>query len=309
MGHDHSHHHGFGPDELGDRKVRRALTGALAVTAGFMFVEFAGGWLANSLALLSDAAHMLTDVGGLLLSLFAFWISRRPSTPTLSFGYGRAEIIGALFSGLLIWLLAGLLVFESYHRLQDPPEVKGLMVLVIATIGLVVNLVSMAFLHKARAQNLNVRGAYLHVLGDLLGSVGAMASGAVMLWTGWWLVDPIVTLVIAAIVLYSSGRLVWEAVGILLESVPKGVSHQKIQRDLESIAGVEEVHDLHVWSVGSGKAALSVHLISKDGDRVLNEADSVLRERHGIAHTTIQVEHPDRFNRANCIDCADPEFH
>lgn len=309
--HDHPHNHSHQHDHSDDQghshgrahgsQPATAVLKALVVTLVFMVVEAVGGFMANSLALVSDAAHMLTDSGALLLSLFVIWIARRPSTPTMSFGYHRVEILGALASGLAIWAIAGFLVYEAVVRMSSPPEVHGPMVFIIATIGLGANLISMKFLHGAH-HNLNVRAAYLHLLADCLGSVGAMIAGGVIWATGWRPIDPIVTVVFSALMLFSSWELVKESLTILMESAPKHINPKDVQADLAAIATVQEVHDLHIWSVSSGKLALSVHLISKEPS-VLARANEVLREKYGVMHTTIQVEHPDQFQSDRCYDC------
>lgn len=275
----------------------------MMVTCAFMVIEAVGGFWANSLALLSDAGHMLTDVGALLLSLFALWIARRPKTALMSFGYHRAEILGALASGLMIWLISGVLVFEAIMRLQHPEEVQGKIVFLIATIGLGANLVSMAMLHSERKENINVRAAYLHMLADSLGSVGAIIAGLVLWLTDWKPIDPIITIFFAVLMLYSSWSLVKEAVGILMESTPTGVDPHQVKEDLQAMPNVREVHDLHIWSVTTGRLALSVHIIAEKQEEILNAANELLKSRYGIVHTTIQVEHPDRFASERCYDC------
>ncbi|MBI2711930.1 MAG: cation transporter [Bdellovibrio sp.] len=306
----HTHSHGAHPHlHFGHTHTEgpRAITRAMIITLVFMAFEFIGGWFANSLALISDGAHMLTDVGALLLSLFAFWMARRPVTLSMSFGYHRAEILGALTSGLLIWGISGVLIYEAIIRLQSPPEVKGPVVFVVASIGLVANLASMWMLRNAKEENLNTRAAYLHMLSDSLGSVGAIIAGAVLWFSGWQMIDPIMTILFAILMLVSSWSLVKESLNILMESTPAHLNPSAIKRDLEKIQGVEESHDLHIWSVSSGKYALSVHLISKDAE-VLNQANDLLKARYGIVHTTIQVEHPDRFQSERCYDCVPIEL-
>ena len=298
---DHDHHDGHSHGHSGD--IPQALGRAIMMTVAFMVVEIVGGYYANSLALMSDGAHMLTDAGAMVFSLFVYWISRRPATPEMSFGYHRAEILGALASGLVIWLVAGFLIFEAISRLGSPPEVRGPVVFVIAGVGLVVNLVSMKFLHSAQQSNLNVRAAYLHMFTDLLGSVGALISGAVIWLTGWTLIDPIVTLLFSVIMLFSSWKLVKDSVGILMESTPSHVDPAQVGQELKGLRGVQDMHDLHVWSVSSGRLALSVHLISAESEMVLNEANEVLERKFGIIHTTIQVEHPEKFSSTRCYDC------
>jgi cobalt-zinc-cadmium efflux system protein len=299
--HDHGHSHGHG-HRHGDAGSR-ALFKALGVTLTFMVIEAVGGYLANSLALVSDAAHMLTDAGALSLSLFVVWLSRRPSTPVMSFGYHRVEILGALGSGLAIWVLAGYLVYEAVQRMSAPPEVQGPMVFAVATAGLIANLISMRFLNHSH-ESLNVRAAYLHVLSDLLGSVGAMVAGIVLWTTGWRPIDPIVTVVFSALMLFSSWDLVKESLAVLMESAPGAVNPADVKKDLAAIEGVREVHDLHIWSVSSGRHALSAHLISDGSSKaLLARANAVLQEKHGIRHTTIQIEHPEEFKSERCYDC------
>lgn len=294
--HAHAHAHAGSPE---------AITRAIVVTVVFMLIEFAGGLYANSLALLSDSAHMLTDVGALLLSLFALWIARRPATPLMSWGFHRAEILGALASGIVIWILSGFLIYEAILRLQSPPEVHGPVVFFVALVGLAANLLSMRFLHGRKHANMNVRAAYLHLLSDALGSVGAVAAGAVLWWTGWRPIDPIITVIFSGLMIVSSWSLVKETLAILMESTPAGIDPAGIRERLQGISGVREAHDLHVWTVASGRLALSVHLIATaPPEAVLNEANDLLQRDFGIIHTTIQVEHPDRFRSERCYDCA-----
>ena len=304
-GHDHSHSdHSENPQ--GSRaEAHRSISKAMMVTAVFMIVEIVGGLYSNSLALITDAGHMLTDLGAMALSLFAIWISDRPATRSMSFGWHRAEILGALASGLIIWLLAGLLVYEAVHRLSSPPPVQGPVMLAVAVIGLVANLAAMKLLHGSHAKNINAQAVYLHILTDLLGSVGVIIAGAIVTFTGWQPIDPIVTIVFAVLMLASSWKLVAEATSVLMESVPQGIDSQKIREDLQSIPGVSEVHDLHVWAVSRGKNALSVHLVSTgDHRKTLLEANQRLDEHHHIQHTTIQIEHPEHFVSSRCYDCA-----
>ncbi len=278
---------------------------AMVVTIVFMAIEAIGGYFANSLALLSDAAHMLTDIGAMLLSLFAIWVSHRPSTARMSFGYHRAEVLGALVSGLMIWALAGILVYESILRLRTPQDVQGGIVFVVASIGLAANLVSMRFLNHAQHHNMNAKAAYLHMLSDALGSIGAIIAGAVLYFTHWRPIDPIVTIFFSVLMLVSSWQLVREAVGVLMESTPIGIDPDAVMRDLAAIATVREAHDLHIWTVSTGKPALSVHLVAAgESEDVLHAAMKLLEEKYQIIHTTIQVEQPDKFRSERCYDCA-----
>lgn len=309
MGHHHPHHghhgHDHGPDEhhsVHGGGAIRALKLSLIVTLTFMVVEIVGGYLANSLALISDGVHMATDAAALAFSLFTIWLSKRPAKSGFTFGYQRVEILGALLSGLTVWLIAGFLIFESIERMDSPPAVRGGMVFVIATIGLIANLISVSLLHAKSKESLNVRAAYLHVLTDCLGSVAAMISGVVIWLTGWGMIDPIITCVLSALMLWSSWRLISETVGILMERMPEHLSSEKIIDALAAIPDVEEVHDLHVWTLSSGKVSLSVHLTSRS-PHVLAAANSLLLKEFGINHTTIQVEVPDN-DLAHSDDCA-----
>lgn len=274
------------------------------MTGIFLVVEFVGGWISNSLALLSDAGHMLTDVGGLLLGLFAAWIARRPPSQTMSFGYHRAEIIGALLSGLSIWALAGVLVFEAIQRMRAPAEIQGSIVLGVAAAGLLVNLFSLKILHRDQEHSLNVRGAYLHVLADAFGSVGALVAGALITWRGWFWVDPVITFVLAALMLVGSWALIRDSVAILMESTPRAVDTARLKSALQALPGVTEVHDLHVWTVGSRRLAMSAHLVSSRAEEALQAAQTVLEAEFGIRHSTLQVEHPERFSSERCYDCS-----
>jgi cobalt-zinc-cadmium efflux system protein len=299
--HDHSDHgHGLAHGEGGG--IARALSWALVITIVFMIIELVGGLVANSLALLSDAAHLLTDVGAILLSLFAYWVSRKPSTTTMSFGYHRAEILGALASGLMIWLLSGLLVYEAILRLKAPPEVNAPIVLVVAGVGFVANLLSMYVLNSSKKESMNVRAAYLHMLADAMGSAAAVIAGLVLMFTGWRPIDPIITIFFAILMLVSSWTLVKESVQVLMESTPGHLDPAQIQKDLVQLAGVREAHDLHVWTVATGRFALSVHLIA-ESEEVLTLANALLEERYSIRHTTIQIEKPESFQSERCYDC------
>lgn len=308
-GHDHDHDHDADSGHSTDASTT-ALKRAFLVTVGFMGVELVGGYLANSLALVSDGIHMLMDGGAIALSLFAAWASKRPAPRGYTYGYQRVEILGALLNGLLVWLISGFLIFESVDRFRAPPEVKGGIVFWIATVGLVSNLASLFFLHRSAKDNLNVKSAYLHVITDSIGSVGAMIAGAVISLTGWQLADPIITVALALLMLWSSWSLVREAVGILLERSPDHLRLDEIEQTLRLIAGVRGIHDLHVWTLSSGSVALSVHLVGDaKGDQgellqnLLTEAARVLEERFSITHTTIQVE-PEGSELSNhCGDC------
>jgi len=271
----------------------RPLAIALAITFLYFVVEVAGGILTNSLALLSDAGHMLSDIAALGLSLFAFQISKRPATPQKTFGYHRLEIVAALVNGLVLWLIVGVIFHEAYQRFFTPPEVQSLGMLIIATIGLAVNIAAGLILYRSHHESLNVHSAFLHVVGDALGSVGAMIAALVMLSTGWYLADPLISFLIGGLILYTSWGLIKESADILMQSVPRGISLDEVQNAMESITRVLKVHDLHVWSVTSGVFTLSAHAVingDQDFHQVLSEMEIILRDKFDIRHTTIQLE-------------------
>jgi cobalt-zinc-cadmium efflux system protein len=272
---------------------RRALTITLAITATYCLVEIAGGIMTNSLALLSDAGHMFADVAALGISLFAVRLSRLPATASKTFGYHRGEILAAFVNGLALWLVVGLIFHEAYQRFWDPPAVRSLGMIVIATVGLVVNVVGLQVLRHSQAESLNVRAAFVHVLGDTLGSIGALVAGVLMLVWGWYIADPLVSVGIGMLILYSSWGIVRESVDILMQGTPREMRLEEIERCLRGIDGVREVHDLHVWTLTSGRYLLSVHLVVCAGDAtrpVIDAAQMRLRERFGIGHTTVQVD-------------------
>src|SRR5262245_5042815 len=284
MAHDYSHN-------------RRQLTLALGLTGGYCVVEFVGGWVVNSLALLSDAGHMLSDVTAMGLSLFAAYISTLPVTSQKTFGYYRAEILAAFFNGLALWLVAGIIFREAYYRFFSPPAVQGQGMVLIAGAGLFVNLLTAWMLHGAHDANLNLRGVFLHVLSDALGSVGAIVAGALILWTGWQWADPVTSGVIGVLILLSSFSLVRESVAILMHATPRQLDPGEVQRTLESVTGVTRVHDLHIWTLTSGLFTLTAHVVVNgacDHHTLLNALEQVIQERFGIDHTTIQLEPQDR---------------
>jgi len=279
----------------------------LAVSSVLCVAELIGGWWTNSLALLTDAAHMLTDVAALALTLFALWVSARPASDSKTFGYARAEILAALVNGVVLCVLVVLLVWEAWSRLHAPQPVRAGGMLVIAAAGLAVNVFVALRLREHQTHSLNLRGAYLHVLSDLLGSIGAVVAAAVILATGWNAVDSLVSVLIGALILFSSWTLVREAVDVLMEAVPPHVDVERLERALGAVQGVEEVHDLHVWTLTTGRYALSAHVVARNlvgDDRLLAAMTEVCRCDFQIEHTTIQVEHESR-RRAEPAECAD----
>jgi cobalt-zinc-cadmium efflux system protein len=258
-----------------------------------MILEFLGGLLTNSLALLADAGHMLTDVAALGLSLFALGFSTRPATAAKTYGFHRVEILAALLNGVTLFVISLLIVYKAYFRLFDPPEINSGMMLVVAVSGLFVNLASAYFLHKSQATSLNIRGALLHVMGDVLGSVAAIFAGVLMLVKHWYLADPLISIVVAILILYSSWLLLRDSVDILLEGTPVHISLEEIHEALCNVEGVDSIHDLHVWTLTSGLHAMSCHAVlcgHPDHHQVLEKLSHIIRHRFEIEHTTIQLE-------------------
>ena len=275
----------------------RRLALALTITAIYFFAEVLGGLWTNSLALLSDAGHMFSDTAALGLSLCAFQIARRPATSKKTYGYQRLEILAALINGLVLWLVVGVIFTEAYRRFLNPPEVRTIGMLVIAAVGLAVNIVAGRVLYACDQGNLNIRGAFLHVVGDALGSVGAVVAALIMLFTGWYIADPLISFLIGILILYTSWELVRDSVDILMQSVPRGIDTAEVQRAMEQVSGVLKVHDLHVWTVTSGVFTLSAHaVIHQNGDpqKILDQVEARLKSDFSIEHTTIQLETEDR---------------
>ena len=286
MAHDHEHAHG-----------QRPLRLALFLTGGYCIVEFIGGWFTNSLALFSDAGHMLSDVTAMGLSLFAAYIATLPVNSQKTFGYYRAEILAAFLNGLALWLIAGVIFREAYYRFFTPAAVHGHGMIVIASVGLVVNLVSVWLLHGHHHTNLNLRGVFLHVLGDALGSVGAIVAGVLIMWTGWHWVDPLTSVLIGLLILVSSFDLVRESVDVLMQAVPRHIDLDEVQRTLEAVDGVKRIHDLHVWTLSSNLFTLTAHAVvdgSHDQHALLDSLEHIIHDRFGIDHITIQLEPQDR---------------
>ena len=239
--------------------IESRLVWALLITIGIFVLEIVGGFLSNSLALKSDAAHLFGDVAALSLSLFAARISRLPATSKRTYGYHRTEVLAAILNGVTLFLLAGFIFIEAYHRLINPQPVKSTLMLVVAMIGLAANLMVLLRLREAAGKNLNVRAAFLHVMGDMLGSVGVVVGGLIMLMTGKFLADPIISFFVGAIILWGAIDILREGANILLEGVPRSIGYDDLKNNMEGIAGVVSVHDLHVWTISSSNLALSAH--------------------------------------------------
>jgi cobalt-zinc-cadmium efflux system protein len=253
----------------------------------------AGALWTGSLALLADAGHMLTDVGGLGLALFATWVAAKPPTPEKTYGYYRVEILAALLNALVLLAISTFILYEAYRRFLSPPTVLGGPMLVVAAAGLIVNLVGMWLLHAGAGESLNLKGAYLEVLSDALGSLGVIVAALVVLTTGWYLVDPILGAAIGLFIVPRTWTLLRQAVNILLEGTPPHVNLSEVEAAMGAVRGVRKVHDLHVWALTSGKYAMSGHVVVDDlamGNEILRDLHDVLHERFGIEHTTIQIE-------------------
>jgi cobalt-zinc-cadmium efflux system protein len=273
---------------------RRVLSVVLGLTLAFTVVEVVGGLLTDSLALLADATHMLSDNLALTLALVALWLAGRPSTPQRSFGYQRAEILAALANGVILVALAIWIFIEAWGRLTDPPEVLAGWVALVAVVGLAVNVVSAAILSRAGHDTLNLRAALRHVVADALGSGGVLAAAIVILVTGWRYADPLAGALIGVLVLASSWSVLRDSVQILLEGAPPGLDARELGRRLAEVPGVVEVHDLHVWTITSGFPALAAHVLVERGDDCharRRELEELLLREYGIEHTTLQVDH------------------
>jgi len=281
------------PHDHAGSATRRRLALALSIAAVYLVAEVIGGLWTGSLALLADAGHMASDVASLSLALFASWVAARPPDDRWTYGRSRAEILAALAQGVALVAVSLLIALEGVKRLQAPAPVMGGGMLAIASGGLVANLLALWILGGSQRESLNVRGAWLHVMSDTLGSVGAMLAGFLVWQFGWTWADPAASLAIAALVLGSAWHLVREAVDVLMEAAPRAVDLESVRRDLRELAGVSSVHDLHVWTLGQGSVALSCHLVVariERSEELLTDAYSRLGSRHGIDHATIQIE-------------------
>ncbi|HEX3102560.1 MAG TPA: cation diffusion facilitator family transporter [Pyrinomonadaceae bacterium] len=266
---------------------------ALVLTFLYMIAEAVGGWLTNSLALIADAGHMLTDVAALSLTLGAIWFGARPATAKKTFGYYRLEILAAFVNGIALALISIWVIYEAIIRWQAPPDVKGLQLIVIAAGGLLVNIVAAKLLHSGHKHDLNIRSAWLHVMGDLLGSVTAIIAGILIVTLGWMWADPLCSVLISLIIIFGAWRLIMESVNVLLEGTPAHISLSAVEQTILETAGVGGVHDLHVWTISSGIEALSAHISHDDSvvhAELLANVREKLHERFGLDHLTIQME-------------------
>ena len=272
---------------------RSALAVALVIALAIVGVEVAGGIFTNSLALLADAGHMVSDVLAVSIALFAIWLASRPASAQQTFGYHRAEVLAAAANGVMLLLVAAIVFWQAALRFSDPPDVSSAPMLGIGFVGLIANVASAVILRRRQSESLNVRGVFYHVLGDLAGSVGVIVAGVIMLTTGWFLADPLVSVAIGLLIVLGAVRLLRESLTVLLETVPSHIESAKVERALTETEGVVGLHDLHIWTVTSGLVALSCHCEltgERDSDQVLAELCDMLHERFAIHHVTIQPE-------------------
>jgi len=284
-------------------RSKRRLAGALVLACAYMVAEVVGGLLTNSLALLADAGHMLSDAAALGLGLFAVWIAERPPDARRTYGYFRTEILAALANGAALVAVALFVFVEAFHRLSEPLQVQGAAMMAIAVGGLMVNLLSLWILGGGRDESLNIRGAWLHVLSDALGSVGAILAGTLIWAFRWNWADPAISAVIGLLIIYSSWRLLSESVSVLMESAPRGIDVDEVRNAMAALDGVHSVHDLHVWTITSGMDSLSAHVVIEDGRpaaALLKEIRGLLASRFGIHHVTIQIEPEDFGDHTTC---------
>jgi cobalt-zinc-cadmium efflux system protein len=282
------HHHHYSPT-----RNERSLWMVLTLTVSFMLMEVAGAFLTDSLALLSDAAHMFTDSAALAIALVAVRIARRPANSKLSFGYHRFEVLAAAFNALLLLAVALYIVVEAWQRTNEPPDIAAQGMMAIATAGLLVNLIGMRLLHEGKEQSLNMRGAYLEVWSDMLGSLGVILGGTLILLTGWMWIDTVVAIGIGLWVVPRTWKLLRASLHVLLEGVPENIDIERLRSELKQVPGVRSIHDLHVWSLGSGKPSLTVHAVLEPGissDSVLEVVREHLAREYGITHIAVQCE-------------------
>ena len=279
----------------GRASSRRSLWVALGLISSYMLVEVVGGLLANSLALLADAGHMLTDAGAIGLALLAMWVSTRPASFTRTFGFQRTEVLAALLNALALWVIAAWVFVEAYQRFRSPVEVQGTVMLAVGLIGLLVNAGAAWVLRRSARESLNVEGAFLHVLGDLAGSMAVVVGGILVITLDWSSADPIFGVLIGLLILASSGRLLWKVLHVLMQGTPTRLDLPELCESLEELEGVTGVHDIHAWSVTTGYEVLSAHVItdltsSADRQQLLHHLREIATDRFGIVHVTIQLE-------------------
>lgn len=287
------YHQGLGRETTAAGRHTSRLLSAAGLTVAFLILEVIGSIWTGSLALLADAGHMLTDVAGISLSLLAIWFASKPPTPMNTYGYVRLEILAALANGVLLLSMAAFILYEAYRRIWSPPDILAGPMLAIAIVGLGVNLTSMWLLHKGADESLNLRGAYLEVLGDAIASLGVIVAALLIQWTRWTLADPLISGAIGLFILPRTWTLIKQAVQILMEGVPPHLNVREIETAMRNSHGVRDVHDLHVWTLTSGKEAMSAHVLVDDlpdGQHIQSDLQQLLRQRFAIKHTTLQLE-------------------
>ena len=304
MGYSHTHSHG--------KKVfegqRRALIIAFVINFVFLIVEVVGGFISNSLALLADAGHMLTDVMALGISLFALNLSRKPPTPQKTYGFKRAEIIAAFVNGLTLWIMVVFIAYESFDRFLNPPEIKMAEMLIIAVLGLLANLGSGLVVLSHVRDNINIKGAFLHLMSDALGSVGVIVGAVAMIFTGWTVIDPIVSILIGILIIVSSVDLLKESINILMQGTPPELDLLSLKKEIESLSGVKNVHDMHAWALSRGHNALSAHVLVEEGvkqEELLREIVDIITTKYPVHHVTIQIE-TSNIQPVICTECGAP---
>ena len=301
--HTHTHTHTHTAHNHRFDRSWRPLTLALGTQLIFFVVELVGGLLTNSLALIADAGHMLSDVAALGLSLLALYYTQKPHTAQKTYGYHRLEILVALVNGLVLWGMSAFILYEAYARFANPPAIASLPLMIIAGLGLTVNLFGVMILHPTKDQSINLRSAFLHLLADSLGSVAAIAAGLAIFLRGWYWFDPLAGAAVAVLIIISSWQLVWEAADILMEGTPKHIDLDEVTQALTAWPGVAEIHDLHIWSISSGLFAMSVHVVitdSRDRDCLTEELEELMFHRFGLEHITIQLEGESYHNPRIC---------
>lgn len=306
---DHGHDHGYDHDQAGSERSVRPLAIALAINTAFFVVEIVGALLADSLTLLADAAHMLTDSMSLGLALFAAWVTTRPPDARRTYGYHRAEVLGALANGALLIAVVGYILFDAYGRFQQPRPVDPVLVVGVGIIGLGANLAA-AFVLSDHRDLLNVEGAFLHLVADAAGSVAAIVAGIVIWVTRWYVVDSLFAVLIAALVLYSTRDLLTDSLNILLQGTPRGIDIEDVTAALRGVDGVEDAHHVHVWALDSTRNALTAHVVTTervDTDELLVRCRRTLSERFDIQHATIQIESGD-FSETIDFECYPDEL-
>ena len=291
-GDDHGHDHNHAPMVTLSSESR--VLWVMILTGGFMFVEAVGGVLSGSLALLADASHMLTDTAALSLSWFAFRIARKPADPKRSFGYHRFQILAAFANGLTLFAIAAWIFIEALERLYNPVEVLGMPMVAIAAVGLLINILGFWILSRGEKENLNIKGAALHVMGDLLGSAAAIVAAVVIILTDWTPIDPILSVFVAVLILRSAWAIIKQSSHILLEGTPEGMDSARIGVALGEIKGIKDIHHVHAWSLTNEKPVVTLHAVLEDAanqNDMLTKMNDILKSRFGIEHATIQIEY------------------